>query len=54
VTFKLKDVDWTKILGRKSPVEKLVEEAEVITEKVKHRRKHHVSKTSALRKDTAD
>jgi hypothetical protein len=39
VTFKLKDVDWTKILGRKSPVEKLVEEAEVITEKVRHRAK---------------
>jgi predicted ATP-grasp superfamily ATP-dependent carboligase len=33
VTFKLKDVDWQKVLGRKSPVEKLVEEAEDITER---------------------
>lgn len=45
---KIKDVDWSKVLGRKkSPIEKLIEEAEVIKEHVERnakKRKHHDGK----------
>ncbi len=52
--LKFKEVDWPKVLGRKkSPIEKLVEEAEAIKEHVeKNRRKYH-GKTSTLRKSAA-
>ena len=48
--FKFKDVDWSKLFPRKSPVEKLVEEAEAITEKARSKRKHHDPKTLVRKK----